>query len=248
MHFKMKAVLYICHGSRIREANEQAISFIQQIMKRVDMPIQEISFLELAEPTIAGGFESCIRKGATEIIAIPILLLTAAHAKKDIPEELANIQADFPNVDVKLGHPIGVHEKMIELLLERLEEPNIPIKEDSLVLLVGRGSSDPDVKRDLTRIGELLEQRSRVKRVKVCYLTASAPSFQDSLEEVKRLGTKQVFVIPYLFFTGTLMNNIKNSIQKGNNDQTTEWILCRCLGYHPILEEIIHEQIIELSR
>ena len=27
----------------------------------------------------------------------------------------------LPNVDVKLGHPIGVHEKMIELLLERLE-------------------------------------------------------------------------------------------------------------------------------
>ena len=56
MHFNMKAVLYICHGSRIREANEQAISFIQQVMKRVDIPIQEIGFLELSEPTIAARF------------------------------------------------------------------------------------------------------------------------------------------------------------------------------------------------
>ena len=244
----MKAVLYICHGSRRSEANEQAISFIHQVMNRVDIPIQEISFLELSEPTIAEGFERCVKKGATTIIAIPILLLTAAHAKRDIPEELAKIQLNFPFVDVKMGHPIGVHKKMIQLLTERIEEPKTPIKEDSLVLLVGRGSSDPDVKRDLTRIGEMLEQRSTVKHVEVCYLTASTPSFQDSLEKVKQLGTKQVFVIPYLFFTGILMSSIHHSIQKVNTDQKTEWILCRCLGYHPILEEIIYEQIIELSR
>ena len=59
----MKAVLYICHGSRIREANEQAISFIQQIMKRVDMPIQEISFLlNWRKQQLPGGFEKPCRQ------------------------------------------------------------------------------------------------------------------------------------------------------------------------------------------
>ena len=159
----MKAVLYICHGSRIGEANEQAISFIQQVMKRVDIPIQEIGFLELTEPTIAGGFERCVKKGATTIIAIPILLLTAAHAKIDMPNELTNLKLRFPDVEVKFGQPIGVHEKMIDLLLERVADTKIPIKEDSKVLLVGRGSSDPDVKRDLTRIAKMLEQRSSSK-------------------------------------------------------------------------------------
>ena len=244
----MKAVLYICHGSRRSEANEQAISFIHQIMKRVDFPIQEISFLELSEPTIAGGFERCVQKGATTIMAIPILLLTAAHAKMDIPNELTKLQLRFPDVEVKFGQPIGVNEKMIDLLLERIEDTKSPIKEESMVLLVGRGSSDPDVKRDLTRIGEMLKQRSPVKRVEVCFLTAAKPSFQESLEEAKRSGAKQVFVIPYLFFTGVLMGRIENSIQKGNIDQKTEWILCRFLGYHPIIEEIFYEQIIEMCR
>ena len=31
-------------------------------------------------------------------------------------------------------------------------------------------------------------------------------------------------------------------------DMRTEWILCRYLGYHQMVEEIIYEQIIELSR
>ena len=184
-------------------------------MKRVDIPIQEIGFLELTEPTIAGGFERCVKKGATTIIAIPILLLTAAHAKIDIPNELTNLKLRFPEVEVKLGQPIGVHEKMIDLLLERVADTKIPIKEDSKVLLVGRGSSDPDVKRDLTRIAEMLKQRSTVKRVEVCFLTAAKPSFQEGLEEAKRSGAKQVFVIPYLFFTGILMGRIENSIKQG---------------------------------
>ena len=65
MHVNMEAVLYICHGSRIREASEQAISFIHQVMKKVNIPIQEIGFLELSEPTIAQSFERCVDKGAT---------------------------------------------------------------------------------------------------------------------------------------------------------------------------------------
>ena len=94
----------------------------------------------------------------------------------------------------------------------------------------------------------MLEQRVPVKRVEVCFLTAAKPSFQEGLEEAKRSGAKQVFVIPYLFFTGILMGKIEKSIKNVNIDQRTEWILCRFLGYHPIVEEIIYKQIIELSR
>ncbi|WP_256242424.1 sirohydrochlorin chelatase [Bacillus sp. V3B] len=241
-----EAILYICHGSRVSEASEQAVSFIHQVMKKVDSPIQEIGFLELSEPTIAESFERCVKKGATKIIAIPILLLTAAHAKEDIPEELTKLQLDFPYVEVKFGKPIGVNEKMVDLLLEVIAETSIPLKDDATVLLVGRGSSDPDVKRDLTIIGNLLEKRSVIKRVEVCFLTAAEPSFQEGLEWVKQSGSGQVFVIPYLFFTGILMKKIEKSLEEISEDHVTEFILCPYLGYHPIIEEIIHEQIIEL--
>ena len=184
MHVKMEAILYICHGSRVKEASEQAVSFIHQMMKKVDAPIQEIGFLELSEPTIAQSFEHCVKKGVTNIIVIPILLLTAAHAKEDIPKELAKLQSRFPDVKVKIGQPIGVHEKMIDIILERIADTNIPLKDDAIVLLVGRGSSDPDVKRDLAQIGKMLKQRLAIKQVEVCFLTAAEPS----LERGTRMG------------------------------------------------------------
>ena len=84
-----------------------------------------------------------------------------------------------------------------------------------MVLLVGRGSSDPDVKRDLTRIGKCLKQRCIIKHVEVCFLTAAEPSFQEGLEGSNESGAEQVFVIPYLFFTGILMKKIEKYIKAG---------------------------------
>lgn len=88
----MQAILYIAHGSRVKEGVEQAVNFLQGVQQEVTVPIQEICFLELATPTIAEGIASCIRKGATAIAVMPILLLAAQHAKHDIPKEMAKAQ------------------------------------------------------------------------------------------------------------------------------------------------------------
>ena len=40
----MKAILYICHGSRLKEAKEEAITFITSCMNRVEASIQEVCF------------------------------------------------------------------------------------------------------------------------------------------------------------------------------------------------------------
>ena len=41
----MEAILYICHGSRVREASEQAVSFIHQVMKKVNARFKKLAFL-----------------------------------------------------------------------------------------------------------------------------------------------------------------------------------------------------------
>ncbi|MGM2836781.1 CbiX/SirB N-terminal domain-containing protein, partial [Bacillus cereus group sp. Bce025] len=56
----MKAILYICHGSRLKAAKEEAVAFITSCMNRVEASIQEICFLELASPTIDEGFRTCV--------------------------------------------------------------------------------------------------------------------------------------------------------------------------------------------
>ena len=142
----MDAVLYVCHGSRVKKALIRQLLLLKDV-KNLDVPIQEVCFLELAYPTIEQGFEACIEQGATRIAIVPLLLLTAAHAKHDIPEEIHKVYERYPQVEVLYGEPFGVDERIVDILVERINETNVDKHEDSMVLLVGRGSSDPAVKR-----------------------------------------------------------------------------------------------------
>ncbi|MDN4525640.1 sirohydrochlorin chelatase [Fictibacillus fluitans] len=243
----MKALLLICHGSRTQAGTEKAREFAEQCMRHIDYPIKEVCFLELSEPDIAKGVESCVQQGATSICAIPVLLLTAAHAKEDIPGELEIQQSRFPHIEFSYGKPFGVHESISSLLWERITEAADSFKEKSLILLVGRGSSDPDVKRDLKSIADQLENNYSIPQIETCFLTAAQPSF----EEVLRLagwGYEQVIVVPYLLFPGILLSGMKKVITEQARETGQELILCEALGYHPVLQEVLLTRIDETQR
>ncbi|MEW4286918.1 sirohydrochlorin chelatase [Rossellomorea marisflavi] len=227
-----KAVLYVCHGSRVKEARDEAVDFITSCKVHVDAEIQEISFLELAEPSIQEGFAACVERGATHIAVVPLLLLTAVHAKKDIPGEIDNCMEAYPEISVSYGRPIGVHDKMIESVILHLSSMV------DHVVLIGRGSSDPAVKRDLGTIAEKVRQRSGMKTVQTCFLTACEPSFTRALED--RSDTREpVLFIPYLLFTGLLMKEIQMKINRIGNPHLQ---LGKYLGYNYLVREAFVER------
>lgn len=238
----MDAVLYVCHGSRVKEGADQAVAFIERCKKNLDVPIQEVCFLELAYPTIEQGFEACIEQGATRIAIVPLLLLTAAHAKHDIPEEIHKVYERYPQVEVLYGEPFGVDERVVDILVERINETNVDKHEDSMVLLVGRGSSDPAVKKDFNEIAQLLKGKGAFKEVSTCYLAAAAPNLKEGLHLAKQTSYKQVFVLPYLLFTGILMNEIKEELEQLSTDDQ-QFILANYLGYHDGLAHILSHQV-----
>ncbi|MDM5200471.1 sirohydrochlorin chelatase [Fictibacillus enclensis] len=243
----MKALLLICHGSRTKAGTEKAREFAEQCMRHIDYPIKEVCFLELSKPDIAKGVESCVRQGATSICAIPILLLTAAHAKEDIPGELQIQQERFPHIEFSYGKPFGVHESISSLLWERITESTDAFKEKSLILLVGRGSSDPDVKRDLKAIAAHLEENYKIPPIETCFLTAAQPSFEEMLR-LAGWGYEQVIVVPYLLFPGILLSGMKKAIAEQARETGQELILCEALGYHPVLQEVLLSRVDEAQR
>ncbi|GGE71157.1 sirohydrochlorin chelatase [Priestia taiwanensis] len=229
----MEAVLFVCHGSRVKKACEQAKSFVEtSIASMGHVPIKEICFLELAEPSIEQGVAACVRQGATSIAVVPVLLLTAVHAKKDIPEELHHVWRKYQQITMTYGRPFGVHETIIPILEERIHAETVP-PEGATVLLVGRGSSDADVKHDLEEIAWMLEKYGMYTRVDTCYLAAATPRFEEKLAELVSTE-KHVIVVPYLLFTGLLMNGMEREVRQYENVT-----LCQYLGYHPALQQIL---------
>ena len=120
----MKAVLLIDHGSRRDEANEMmnCMANLVQVMAGADVVVR-YAHMELCEPSISAGVQSCVQAGATELIVFPYMLSPGKHSTGDIPRLVAEAAAPFPEVRVRVTSAFGVHEKLAEVILGRAGLP-----------------------------------------------------------------------------------------------------------------------------
>ncbi|MER2191447.1 MAG: sirohydrochlorin chelatase [Solibacillus sp.] len=241
----MQAVLYVAHGTRVEQGIIEARMFIEGVKSYVPADIQEIAFLELASPDILQGIAQCVARGATKVVVVPILLLAAQHAKEDIPEILAQAREKYPQLPITVGQPFGIHDKLIDTLYARIREQQVDILPEAEVLLVGRGSSDPDVARDMGLIAERLQQHYTFTRVRTCFLYGASPSFEETIAELEQRNVKQLFIVPYLLFAGLLRNGIQKKLQDFDQSRI---ILCDSLGYSDSVRDVLIERVHEVLR
>ena len=188
------------------------------------------------------GITRCIARGANRIAIVPVLLLTAHHVNKDIPLEIEAAKVQYPNIKFSYGEAMGIHSKIIDSLYDRILEQEIVIDPQATVLLVGRGSSDQAVKRDLTEIGRRLSKKYGINQVNVCFLYGSQPHFDEAIQQLQASIVNQVFIIPYLLFSGILMSQITNKINE-QSVETQKFILCENLGYHQNIKKVLKERV-----
>lgn len=119
------AVLLIAHGSRRAEANHDLVQLAELLKSRGDCQIVEVSYLELATPTIIDGGRKCIQQGATRVLMLPYFLSAGVHVVTDLQEFQRQLSADFPQVEVVLCPHLGLHPLMAEIVMDRLREGSV---------------------------------------------------------------------------------------------------------------------------
>ena len=135
----MEAVLYIGHGSRVKEANEQADFFVRKLMRKKCTHSGNGLFLSFPSQLIAQSFENCIQTGCYNDICSSYFAFNGTTCKKGYSSRTFPLKGAFPNVNVHYGHPIGVNEKMIGLCRKELKKPKYFQMKHCSVLLVGTG-------------------------------------------------------------------------------------------------------------
>lgn len=118
---KKRALILVDHGSTVAEANE----LLQKISERMrqtpgsGFDIVTHCHMELAEPTILQAFEECVSMGAEEVVIHPYFLAPGKHSTQDIPRMVGDAAASHPGVSYSVSEPLGFHDKIIEVVLER---------------------------------------------------------------------------------------------------------------------------------
>lgn len=229
----MEAIIYIAHGSRKQEANEKFIAFIREVIKRSGATVQAFGFIEHAEPTIRQAIEECTEQGAREITVVPVLLLPGIHANEDIPAECKG----YPTVVFHYSKPIGVDEIIVNLLYDRLSSAGFGHHKDDTVLLVGHGSREPDAAIEFEKLANNLSAKI-AREVHTGYLTTSV-AYQDKLKE---LSDKNVYILPYLLFTGGYTVKMEKDIGELGGRVT----LCDPTGFDKKLIPLIQKRANEV--
>ncbi|MGB2691507.1 MAG: CbiX/SirB N-terminal domain-containing protein [Thermodesulfobacteriota bacterium] len=118
---KKKALIIVDHGSKLNEANEMLIDIADLIKNKNNSEFEIIAYchMELAEPTISQAFDDCVSRGADHIVVHPYFLAPGRHSTQDIPRMVMDAAANHPEVSYKVTEPLGIHDNIIEVILER---------------------------------------------------------------------------------------------------------------------------------
>ena len=211
------AILLIGHGTRRAVGVAEFRDLTAKLQEALPDRICQGAFLELVEPSIPSALASLRRQGVREITAIPTLLMAAGHVKNDIPALLNAFTAKYPEMTITFGAELGIHPYLLQVAQERIAaiESTFGLgyeRSDTLLLVVGHGSSDPDANSNISKLTRILWESMGFAWAETAYTAVTAPLVADALERTRLLGFRQVLIFPYLLFAGRLLERIEITV------------------------------------
>jgi sirohydrochlorin cobaltochelatase len=209
------ALLIVGHGSRDPRGAREFHELVALVRERNPSLTVEGGFIELSRPSISECVSRLVGGGVRRIAAVPLMLLAAGHAKDDIPATLVREKTSHPGIDFGYGRALGIRPELLELMDERISAA-VPEeeREETAVLVVGRGSSDPDANSDLAKISRLFYEGRPYPTVETAYVSMTPPNVIEGLERLKKLGARRIAIFSYFLFTGVLEERIRGQSEE----------------------------------
>lgn len=240
------ALLVVGHGTRSAEGVSQFAAHVNRIraMAKVDVVG---GFIELSEPPLADAVAGLVAAGHRRVVALPLVLVAAGHSKGDIPAALKRESLRHPGLTFDYGRPLSGHPTVLNVLTERLDAV-LPLDKriDTAVLLVGRGTSDPDANADVARVARLFWEGRTLQMVEPAFVSLAEPSVLQGLERCRALGAQRIVVLPYFLFSGVLPERVITQARSwGKENQEIELRFADLIGDCLPLAELVLERYTE---
>jgi len=242
------AVLLCGHGSRDPEAIEEFEIAAAALRGRLAPQDFATGYLEFARPTIQQGLADLVARGARRILAVPGMLFAASHVKNDLPWEMNSFMAANPGIEVRLGRDLAIDPKLLAAAAERIASAVPEDRQDSLLVVVGRGTNDPDANSNIAKITRMLWEGMGFGWAETAYSGVAHPRVDAALDRAARLGFRRIVVFPYFLFTGVLVKRIyAQTDDAAARFPAIEFVKASYLRDHPLVIDAFLERVAEFA-
>ncbi|MGW2337250.1 sirohydrochlorin chelatase [Streptomyces sp. NPDC001685] len=199
-------LLVVAHGSRDPRHAATVHALVRRVRALRPGLRVETGFLDFNVPSVGGVLQSLAAEGVRDVVALPLLLTRAFHAKADIPAVLREARA---RLRVRQAEVLGPSPLLLAALERRLYEAGLtPADKSSTgVVLASAGSTDPEA---IAVIAEIAREWRHTGwcAVRPAFASAALPRTEDAVRELRALGCARVAVAPYVLAPGRLPDRI----------------------------------------
>ena len=251
---RTRGVVVVGHGTADPVGAEETRQVAALVAGMLPDVAVELGFLEVIGPSIGEALERLAARGCTEVVAAPLLLFTAGHARRDVPEAVRD-GAMRAGLLVRQADALGCHPDILALTRQRRHEalaPLVPFPAENMVLLmIGRGSSDPTAHRQLHdfAVASCENQPPRPadaagpfrSRIELGFVAAARPTLDEAIANAAGGGSgsaaggsgsvRRVVVQPHLLFRGHVEEQVTAAVDRGRREHPgIEWVQVQRLG------------------
>ncbi len=248
----MDTAVMICgHGSRDPDAISEFALVAAGIKARLPDVDVEAGYLEFARPTIRDGLEALKSRGARRVLAIPGMLFAATHVKNDLPWEINSFAAANPAIELRFGRELAIEPKLLRAAAERIAAAERSAardigRDDTLLLVVGRGTNDPDANSNIAKVARMLAEGMGVAWSDAAFSGVASPLVEPALRRLVRLDFRRIIVFPYFLFTGVLVKRIYAAAGRVARDHPQiEFLRASYLRDHPLVLDCFADRVRE---
>jgi sirohydrochlorin cobaltochelatase len=243
-------ILLVGHGSREQSGNQEIHEFVAQWRARQPDWRTEVCFIEFAAPALEAGLLAAGRS-SRRVLVVPLILNAAGHVKMEIPEAIEQARAACPQAEFLLAPHLTASDPILAVLRRRLRQAmsslDMPDPTTTGVVLLGRGSSDRGANGDMAKMARWLLEEGDHELVDLAFTGITWPRLEKVVQRQTLLGMRQIVVLPYYLYTGTLIARIHRQVEhlRAQYPQV-RFVSTAHFGFEPEIFGLVEQRVADL--
>lgn len=186
---------------RVAQVSHEIRAGLLELRPELDV---HVAFLDHCAPSALQVVNKLAKRGATEIVFVPLLLSDAFHAKVEVPAVIAQVQAAHPHLQLVASRPIGPEAQLLGVIDRRLRDVlrSKRVSELDGLVFAAAGSTDLRSNAIVARRARQWANHHRLPCV-TALASPSGPSAGDAVRTLRAQGRRHIAVGSWFLAPGT---------------------------------------------